>query len=1093
MPPKKKYRIADTTPFRIAPWQEFVQERFDSVIEEHCSLVSYLTHTVTPHLKVVVERIDAAVPKIDGLSYATEIPTSGICVMRLTHWGFHPDAGLRGHAGRDATRLALKMILDGGLETNVDIFPSRERLTIRPLVPEVIEGAYARMKVGDDPIERCSIGLCKGWLRTLVSWFIVVVLSEGTESSKLALENLQNNHPEVWKNFCAMHCHMRDDILEEQIWHHRKITCSAALTRTLPNVFNLIHQLRHLLSACQLTPETALSRHGASQMLQEYKIGKQEHDAAMNLMTKAQPEFVQVFREAVQQFGMHARSGVISHAVLASPKIAVGSVPDEKITSLSFRNEATLCNEGQILMAQRIVCDHTKAAPGMRCNLKIDGFHELHALTCAFMLCLKLHKAMPGISNDIFAEDFEILKAKFMKKYADHCLRDEMQKESKFDVAKIGMFASVLSKRAKASADSSLAEARMLQLRLLACNVETSVFHIKGDSDLCEKILAEEKANSLAIERTKAKYCEARYNKSLQKMKEYLAHHVHLVPCDSTENMRLYHDFKRAVSQKPEVAGAKSVLQLFVLDLLKYPEAEPLDDALEKICDTLHQDGNAACLICMTTPFKSGPKPETCIRRNRDVEDRLVSAKCSMAIRFSLSHKIIDKHSNDSRYMQSEYRLSVSLNHPDSPWLNGDIAKGEVHPIDVLKVTEMVRRPTRIDERERATEKESSIIAPQDRVAQRGPKACQQILTMTVAGIPNSPPCVVFSMLPTGVDDWSIAMWNQRDSGWFYFATFADKADHEEASKLLNKVVLEQWWENHPDAGSATPPDLPHHVPPPLLQICQWDAGSKRPVIPDVLLMKYEEETSVQEVWNEACEQFWLKWGKGKISSAPVAAAPEPAPIAHGPEWTSDHPAYTQPTDPVMLDQFCSLEASSTDHAGLWLTQTSIRDGCKLMIDKSLILYVANTTGADVTMSPCELLGFGTGAFTSVAALSTTVPGIPFWCDNDTALVVVVKTKKKKVLLTLADAIYDSYQSTGVPQAQLEGHVLVPKKDTAGNGLHFRYDVRRSSETHCFEPNVLDTTPETVQRAALGGVWKDNFDKVPQSDFTAAILGVHVG
>ena len=434
MPPKKKYKISDATPFRIAPWQEFVQQRFQSVAEEHHNLVSFLTKTVAPHLKVVVGQIDAAFPKIAGLSYATEIPTSGTCVLRLTHLGFHPDAGLRGHADRDATQLALKMILDGGLETNVDIFPSRERLTIRALVPEVIEGAYAMMKVGDDPIECCSIGLCKGWLRTVVSWFIVVVLSEGTEPSKIALENLQNNHPEVWKNFRAMHCHMRDGTLEEQIWHHRKITCSGALTRALPNVFNLIHQLRHLSSACQLAPEAALSRHGASQMLQEYKIGKHEYDAAMNLMTKAQPEFVQVLRDAVQQFGMHSRVGVISHVVLASPKIAVGSVPDEKMTSLSFRAEATLCKEGQILMAQRIVGDHAKAPPGMRHNLKIEAFHDIHALTCAFMLCLKKYKARPGINNDIFAGDYEILKAKFMKKYADHCLRDEMQKENNFDV-----------------------------------------------------------------------------------------------------------------------------------------------------------------------------------------------------------------------------------------------------------------------------------------------------------------------------------------------------------------------------------------------------------------------------------------------------------------------------------------------------------------------------------------------------------------------------------------------------------------------------------------------------------------------------------
>ena len=111
----------------------------------------------------------------------------------------------------------------------------------------------------------------------------------------------------------------------------------------------------------------------------------------------------------------------------------------------------------------------------------------------------------------------------------------------------------------------------------------------------------------------------------------------------------------------------------------------------------------------------------------------------------------------------------------------------------MLKVTDMVRRSTRSDERERATADQATSIAPADRIAQRGPRACQQILTMTAAGIPNSRPCVVQNLLRFGADDWSIGIWNQHTAGSFCLGCFADKADHEEASKLFNKAMLEQW------------------------------------------------------------------------------------------------------------------------------------------------------------------------------------------------------------------------------------------------------------------------------------------------------------
>ena len=199
------------------------------------------------------------------------------------------------------------------------------------------------------------------------------------------------------------------------MWHHRKVTLRSTLTCTPPNCFNLIHQLRHLSVACHLAPEAALSCHGATQLLQEYQIGKFENDATLNLMTKALPAFVQRLRDSVQRHGI-SKNGVINHATLVSPKIAIGCLPCEKITSSRFRNEATLCKCGQDLMTKRIVKDYARAPVGMRQNLKFDGLYQFHALTCGFMLCLKLFKATPAVTEVMYNQDSEMLKTKFLKK-----------------------------------------------------------------------------------------------------------------------------------------------------------------------------------------------------------------------------------------------------------------------------------------------------------------------------------------------------------------------------------------------------------------------------------------------------------------------------------------------------------------------------------------------------------------------------------------------------------------------------------------------------------------------------------------------------
>ena len=105
-------------------------------------------------------------------------------------------------------------------------------------------------------------------------------------------------------------------------------------------------------------------------------------------------------------------------------------------------------------------------------------------------------------------------------------------------------------------------------------------------------------------------------------------------------------------------------------------------------------------------------------------------------------------------------------------------------------------------------------------------------------------------------------------------------------------------------------------------------------------------------------------------------------------------------------------------------------------------------------MGPCELFGFGLGAFEIVTLEEARAKALPCLLPDDCALVVRLPegTDTTKHVVPLATMLFECERHLGVSNVSVQGHTVSPN----GNYFH-RYIVSPEADVSCMTPNSVET------------------------------------
>lgn len=247
-----------------------------------------------------------------------------------------------------------------------------------------------------------------------------------------------------------------------------------------------------------------------------------------------------------------------------------------------------------------------------------------------------------------------------------------------------------------------------------------------------------------------------------------------------------------------------------------------------------------------------------------------------------------------------------------SPWLKSDAARGKISSVPLVRVKDMIVPTT-------TGGMEYSRLSPADRASQKGPTAAGSIIRSLIEGtsVPNSKLLVV-DMQVGLANDWGRGVWIMHkepllrhsmhacmhtaythvdityhvassllfimpyDTCHMLHATFrycqeksrssqtsdttgglpymrflgrADTGNSTQVKQNFEKVLIEEWWHEHPDAGPAEPLMKPEQmVEKPSLNLVTFDNG--KPIIPDVIKNRFEPEDEFASSWTGMCDDF---------------------------------------------------------------------------------------------------------------------------------------------------------------------------------------------------------------------------------------------
>lgn len=330
-----------------------------------------------------------------------------------------------------------------------------------------------------------------------------------------------------------------------------------------------------------------------------------------------------------------------------------------------------------------------------------------------------------------------------------------------------------------------------------------------------------------------------------------------------------------------------------LVDLSRWPtEMELLDVALEKAADICHQSENNCVVILYPMPYKS-MAPETAIKRTRLVEDNLMKANLSMHSKFVISFEVADEHGNEKRPLIQEARLCTSkvvCGENESEWMNSTATRGRLtNLVELVRVKDMLLPGRKPGDKDRK-------LGPIDRVAQKGPKACKQIIQGILDGAFKrvGDGCLIVDMLPHPLGEWAHGVWllQREQVNVAYLGLISGDADsYLDSKSRLQGVLLEEWWSTLPEAGPATLEAGSAQRPaPPRLRLCSWSCD--KPALPAGVAQRFTEGSPQAAKWAGLVEDFHRRYGNnGQPNTVTTAPTSERTVVdGEGPDFSVDGP-----------------------------------------------------------------------------------------------------------------------------------------------------------------------------------------------------------
>lgn len=303
---------------------------------------------------------------------------------------------------------------------------------------------------------------------------------------------------------------------------------------------------------------------------------------------------------------------------------------------------------------------------------------------------------------------------------------------------------------------------------------------------------------------------------------------------------------------------------MVILDFSVSPNPTTMANMIQSAAAICQQ--SPMCAVLVRYPLRITSQAESSwIASTRKIEDRLLTGGLCI---LGLVNAVIDTreaHGNDRRDAVVQFRLCVPEAFVESsPWMTSQVMNQ--HKI-IQGVHMLPPRDLRFIPQADAVARKEHLNA-QERGSQLGPKACEQILLPLMMGRASGEvrtrKVIVMDINPT-FGDWLDASWNlhQRylqggDVPMVVYCTRYTASDVSEFNGMRSRtqqMLMEQWWESHPDAGPEEPVCTAESaVTRPSLTLLSWTTDGSKVTFPEILESKLNSDSEYSPQWKSACD-----------------------------------------------------------------------------------------------------------------------------------------------------------------------------------------------------------------------------------------------
>ena len=1049
-------------------WVAPVLSTLAHIFENGFTLHSWLLNKINSMgIDTWVEKLDVAFPHVAGLNYLKEsdATTPGSKLLRLWMLGIHPDTGNSGLMVMEDVETLVQLVCVFGFRTDADTMMGVEKLASKSADTQFVEACksiapYAR-KPSLAPVG--SVWHVKGWKRSVTALFVATIVAEVEGLG----EQMLSAAPAVHQSFCTVHSVFEklDDPVGA-IWASRSITMSSTSTRRAPNCFNNVHQLRKMdvLAGAGATDTTDWNRRMG--IMRAFNIGPQEATAAMNLSRNVPKNFADKLQRMVEKWGF--RVGPLTHAVLSLDIICLGKGPllPSKKWSEDLRNDEYTLD----IFAKRIEIDWESTPKSLRKPFTPTWVIQKQLICATFNKMRNTLKAQ--LPDAVFQIEFPLLEHKFFEQYLDSDLEQAAQNQlDPWPMHEITDVVSIV-KRLEASICAKDRERhREVMMRAEAATLDQLMTELQMDQDDAERYLAKKTEMGQVWEKQVANHKTKRYNKGLEMARTFLDNRFSIVDLPDAKHIAREVSLMRRKLEAENISssGSTRLATLIFLDL-NVDHGSASMSALKPIADILQQS-EQNCLVLMYPQAHANFKLPQKLKVERTCEDKLLTLGLNMEADASLHFNIAEEHASDKRRLEARLRVVVSNDFQDSPWLQSRAARGNLGEAPLIKVKDMMGPASRIK-----SQPGGYRLNPGDRVTQRGIGAMSHLLRNLMSGLnfqagdkllfvqvnvgefAEMPHAVLNMMLESQATPYVclkgiyINKAGEMDASAPGLACYPSDggrvllSSHIPVNQLFAKRLMEEWWDRQPEAG---PKDLPASerggLDVPNLRVCVWQ--NDVPTIADSLRNKFPEASDASAKWQAVLKAHTERFGQSQatqcLTSHVVVSTSQRRQVGSG------GPDFSVDPKPRNLNDEVSLE-SADDLPEFVAVAEGRRPGqpdVKLDKDGHMWICVNQSDADTVNLQACELLGFGKGEFKTMAPteLETWNKGIPFMFKSDVDLIVLVnKDTGNKNLMEIASAVCRTEVEDGIPNVDLQNHIMSPMQRRDENLFH-RYTILHKS------------------------------------------------